>query len=118
VLALSERPEGVCELETLARFVTNPSGAAIVNAVRPIRQLVLGEAHAHRRYLVIVSAISTGLGEPVQVQLLAEKGALKTESSAFRYPPTRCLEAIEIFGEVHRARIHPRDYRSRFRLPS
>jgi len=68
VLALSERPDGGGELEPLARFVTNASGAAIVNAVGPIRQLVLGEANAHRRYLVIVPAISTGLGEPAQVQ--------------------------------------------------
>ncbi len=31
---------------------------------------------------------------------------------------TRLLEAIEVFGERHRARVHPRDHRSRFRLSS
>lgn len=32
--------------------------------------------------------------------------------------PTRRLEAIEVFGERHRTRIHPRDHRSRFSFAS
>jgi hypothetical protein len=31
---------------------------------------------------------------------------------------TRLLEAIEVFGERHRARVHPCDHSSRFRLSS
>jgi len=36
--------------------MTNPAGAAIVNAVGPIRQLVSGEDNIIRRYLVILPA--------------------------------------------------------------
>ena len=35
--------------------MTNPAGAAIVNAIGPIRQLVQGEDDVPRRYLVIAS---------------------------------------------------------------
>jgi hypothetical protein len=48
--------------------MTNPAGSAIVNAVGPIRQLVQGEAHTPRRYLVIVPGKDGNLGAPVQVQ--------------------------------------------------
>jgi hypothetical protein len=33
--------------------MTNPAGAAIVNAIRPVRQLVRGGDEIPRRYLVI-----------------------------------------------------------------
>ncbi len=68
VLALSERADGGGELEPLASFMTNPAGAAIVNAVGPIRQIVLGETDVRRHYLVVVPGTPTTLGEPVQVQ--------------------------------------------------
>lgn len=69
VLALSERTNGGGELESLTSFMTNPAGAAIVNAVGPIRQIVLGESNGRRRYLVIVPGTPTTLGDPVQVQV-------------------------------------------------
>lgn len=68
VLALAERADGKGKLEPLSSFMTNPAGAAIVNAIGPIRQLVHSEAEAPRRYLVIVSGSTTEPGEPVQIQ--------------------------------------------------
>lgn len=56
VLALASRADGSGTLEPLASFMTNPAGAAIVNAVGPIRQVVQGEADAPRRYLVVAPA--------------------------------------------------------------
>jgi YVTN family beta-propeller protein len=67
VLALSRRADGGGELEALASFMTNPAGAAIVNAVGPIRQLVLGAAPADRRYLVVAPGLPEQLGAPVQI---------------------------------------------------
>jgi YVTN family beta-propeller protein len=67
VLALAPRPDGTGPLSPLASFMTNPAGAAIVNAVGPIRQAVQGAANSERRYLVIAPA---GNGAtPVQVQI-------------------------------------------------
>jgi YVTN family beta-propeller protein len=67
VLALSTRADGSGPLQALANFTTNPAGAAIVNAVGPIRQIVEGGGPADRRYLVIAPA---ALGAaPVQVQI-------------------------------------------------
>jgi YVTN family beta-propeller protein len=68
VLALSDRADGSGKLEPLASFMTNPGGAQIVNALGPIRQVVLGEAEATRRYLVIAPGTPASLGEAVQVQ--------------------------------------------------
>jgi YVTN family beta-propeller protein len=68
VLALSSDPQGAGPLEPLAGFTTNPAGAAIVNAVGPIRQIVLGEAPAVKRYLVIVSGTAANIGPIVQIQ--------------------------------------------------
>jgi hypothetical protein len=48
--------------------MTNPAGAAIVNAIGPIRQVVRGEDKIPRRYLVIVPGTPDHLGVPVQVQ--------------------------------------------------
>ncbi len=42
LLALSDRPDGGGSLEGLSSFMTNPAGAAIVNAIGPIRQVVQG----------------------------------------------------------------------------
>ena len=66
VLALAKRADGSGTLQPLASFMTNPAGAAIVNAVGPIRQLVRGEVDTPRRYLVIVAGSTTG--KPVQIQ--------------------------------------------------
>jgi hypothetical protein len=49
--------------------MTNPAGAAIVNAIGPIRQLVESDVKAQPRYLVIVPASGRKLGAPVQVQV-------------------------------------------------
>ena len=68
VLALSNQPNGEGEVEPLSVFTTNPAGAAIVNAVGPIRQIVQGEHEIPRRYLVIVSGTPGQLGALVQVQ--------------------------------------------------
>lgn len=70
VLALSRLATGRGSLEPLSAFVTNPAGAAIVNAVGPIRQLVRAEDRLLRRYLVIVSGTAAQLGPLVQVQAL------------------------------------------------
>jgi hypothetical protein len=49
--------------------MTNPAGAAIVNAVGPIRQIVQSNAKAEHRYLVIVPGTADKPGRPVQVQV-------------------------------------------------
>jgi hypothetical protein len=69
VLALAENPDGTGVLQPLQFFMTNPAGAAIVNSIGPIRQLVETDVKAQRRYLVIVPATGTTLGTPVQVQV-------------------------------------------------
>jgi YVTN family beta-propeller protein len=68
LVALSTEPSGNGVLEPLQGFMTNPAGAAIVNAVGPIRQLVRGEDNISRRYLVILPGTPDNHGVPVQVQ--------------------------------------------------
>jgi YVTN family beta-propeller protein len=68
VLALSTEASGGGVLQPLQGFMTNPAGAAIVNAIGPIRQLVRGEDKIQRRYLVIVPGTVGNLDAPVQVQ--------------------------------------------------
>ena len=68
VLALSPRSDGGGRLQPLAAFTTNATGAAIVNAVGPIRQIVRAESGAERRYLVIAPGTPSQYGDPVQVQ--------------------------------------------------
>jgi YVTN family beta-propeller protein len=71
VLALASRPDGTGTLEPLATFNTNPAGAAIVNAIGPIRQVVQGIAGTEaRRYLVIAPAVDGKPAAPVQVQAM------------------------------------------------
>jgi hypothetical protein len=55
----------------LAGFTTNAAGAAIVNALGPIRQIVRGEMGAQRRYLVIAPGTVSQYGAPIQVQTTA-----------------------------------------------
>ena len=68
VLALAAGKDGSGALEPLTNFMTNPAGAAIVNALGPIRQIVQGEVELPRRYLVIVQGSAAEPGKPVQVQ--------------------------------------------------
>ena len=70
VLALASQPDGGGKLEPIANFMTNPAGAAIVNTVGPIRQVVEASAPESRRYLVIVPGSPERLGgQVVQVQM-------------------------------------------------
>jgi YVTN family beta-propeller protein len=69
VLALANAPDGEGPLEPLSAFLTNPAGAAIVNAAGPIRQIVRGEDKLQRRYLVIAQGRAEKLGPIAQVQL-------------------------------------------------
>src|SRR5262245_17404733 len=69
VLALADQPDGKGHLQPLAAFMTNPAGAAIVNAVGPIRQIVQNVATTERRYLVIAPGDAANVGEPVQIQV-------------------------------------------------
>ena len=68
VLALSTRADGSGALQPLAAFRTNPAGAAIVNALGPLRQLVRGDMESPRRYLVIAPGTPDDHGAPVQIQ--------------------------------------------------
>ncbi|HEY3595659.1 MAG TPA: YncE family protein [Polyangiaceae bacterium] len=67
VLALASDPK-TGPLESLAAFKTNPAGAAIVNSVGPLRQVVQSTAKDSRRYLVITTGTPSQLGERVQTQ--------------------------------------------------
>ncbi|NLS00383.1 YncE family protein [Rhizobium sp. P38BS-XIX] len=69
VLALAEKRDGSGELQSLASFVTNPAGSAIVNAVGPIRQIVEAKHKDEKRYLVVTAFGTDGKpGEVVQIQ--------------------------------------------------
>jgi YVTN family beta-propeller protein len=68
ILALSDDPKGTGSLEALAGFMTNPAGAAIVNTIGSIRQVVQGDVNAPRRYLVIATGTPAQPGELVQIQ--------------------------------------------------
>jgi YVTN family beta-propeller protein len=68
LLALATEPSGTGVLEPLQSFMTNPAGAAVVNTIGPIRQLVRGEDEIPRRYLVILSGTPDNRGAAVQVQ--------------------------------------------------
>jgi len=71
VLGLADNPDGSGDLQVLANFMSNPAGAAIVNALGQIRQLVrpgMGNAGDRRRYLVVAPLDSGKPGTPVQVQ--------------------------------------------------
>ena len=56
-------------LQSVASFMTNPAGSAIVDAMGPIRQIVQpGTEDQQRRYLVIAPGTPEQPGAPVQVQ--------------------------------------------------
>jgi YVTN family beta-propeller protein len=69
LLALSDHPDGSGTLEALSGFMSNPAGAAIVNAIGPIRQVVRGEGEMTQRYLVIAPGTATEHRAPIQVQV-------------------------------------------------
>ncbi len=69
-LVLASRADASGNLEPIARFTANPAGAAVVNAVGPIRQVVQPSEPAPRRYLAIAPVSEDGsIGRPVQVQV-------------------------------------------------
>ena len=68
VLGLAMNPEGRGNVDPLAAFTTNLAGAAIVDAVGPIRQVLQGDAKIPRRYLVITTGTAELTGAVVQVQ--------------------------------------------------
>lgn len=74
LLALTSRADGTGEIEPIARFMTNPAGAQIVNAVGPIRQIVdpASAGSGERRYLTVMSVENEEAGPPVQVQQFAD----------------------------------------------
>ena len=49
--------------------MTNPAGAAIVDTVGPIRQIVESKQEEERRYLVIAPGAANELGAAAQVQM-------------------------------------------------
>ncbi|WP_164523559.1 YncE family protein [Sphingomonas sp. S-NIH.Pt15_0812] len=70
VLGLATNPDGDGPVEPLAKFMTNPAGGSIVNAVGPLRQIVTQAAPAgSRRYLVIASGQPDAVGNVVQRQV-------------------------------------------------
>jgi hypothetical protein len=68
VLALAGEADGSGTLESLAIFITNAAGSAIVNAIGPIRTIVQGGGPEKRRYLVIAPQVGGTTGSPVQIQ--------------------------------------------------
>jgi YVTN family beta-propeller protein len=68
LLALATEPSGTGVLEPLQGFMTNPAGAAVVNTIGPIRQVVRGEDKIPRRYLVILPGKVDDHRAAVQVQ--------------------------------------------------
>jgi YVTN family beta-propeller protein len=68
LLALATEPSGTGIIQPLQGFMTNPAGAAVVNTIGPIRQLVGGENQIPRRYLVILPGTPEDHGSAVQVQ--------------------------------------------------
>ena len=69
LLGLANNPKGTGEIQPLAAFMTNPAGAAIVDAVGPIRQIVRDETRTERRYLVIAEGTVALPGKVVQFQV-------------------------------------------------
>ena len=68
LLALSPQPDGSLPREPVAAFTTNPAGAAIVNAIGPLRKVVQGDAAEPRRYFVIVPLDADPKEPALQVQ--------------------------------------------------
>ena len=70
VLALAVKRDGSGPLQSLSGFMTNPAGAAIVDAAGAIRQLVAPSTEPEaQRWLVIAPGKPDAPGAPVQVQM-------------------------------------------------
>ena len=69
VLALSADAMGKGAVQPVAAFMTNPAGAAIVNAIGPIRQVVQDVAVNDRKFLVILPGTPDEMGVPLQTQM-------------------------------------------------
>jgi len=73
VLGFTGRADGGGAFQPLAQFMTNPAGAAVVNAVGPIRQFVApeggGAATTERRWLAVATVIDGKPGPVLQVQV-------------------------------------------------
>ena len=67
-LALSEKADGSGTLQPLTAFMTNPAGAAVVDTIGPIRQIVQATQENQRRYLVIAPSAADQVGAAVQIQ--------------------------------------------------
>ncbi len=68
-LALATTASGDGPLQPLAGFMTNPAGAAVVNSVGPIRQIVEAKQEETRRYLVIAIGSPAEIGAAVLIQM-------------------------------------------------
>ena len=68
VLGLSNRSDGGGPIQPLAKFMTNPTGSAVVNSVGPLRQVVSEAKGDVRRYLVITTGTPLRMGPAVQLQ--------------------------------------------------
>lgn len=68
MLVLTANADGSGAVEPLANFMSNPAGAAIVNASGPIRQIVQGSTATPRRFLAVAEAVNGAPGRIVQVQ--------------------------------------------------
>ena len=63
------QPDGSGPLQPLTTFMTNPAGAAIVNAIGPIRQIVQSNEPSTKQYLVMLPGTPDKPGAPAQVQV-------------------------------------------------
>jgi YVTN family beta-propeller protein len=70
VLGLSSDPKGTGLLISLVAFTANPAGAAIVNAVGPIRQYL---DSTPKRYVVISAGTPAHPGQPIQIEGQSQK---------------------------------------------
>jgi YVTN family beta-propeller protein len=73
VLGLARGADGSGPFEALADFKSNAAGAAIVNSIGPIRQIVEPQAKASRRYLVIRAGSANAPRQLIQVQATTEQ---------------------------------------------
>lgn len=73
-VGLARQPDGGGAVEPIAPFTTNLAGAAIVNAIGPLRHAVEGDAtpESVRRSLVIMSGTPAAPGHVVQLQRAGE----------------------------------------------
>src|SRR5262249_39064445 len=66
--ALATDPTDKGELQPLANFMTNPAGAALINATGLIRQIVDGDVIASPRFLVVAPLTAVKPRIPIQIQ--------------------------------------------------